>query len=420
MTGADRSQEAIPSPAPPRRAAGLFDRAGWKRERREDEEDKVAFPELFFDLVFVFTAIELSHRLAGHYSLTGFVQAIVLILAVWWVWIFTTWVTNWLDPDKPPVRAMLFVLMFAGLLLSTSIGEAFEEKALIFAGAYVAMQVGRSLFALYALYGHSPDEFDNLLRTTCWLLLSAPFWIAGALIGGEAQLFLWIAALTIEYLAPVLNFRVPGLGRSGIEDWDILGAHMAERCALFVIICLGETVLASGRTLVSLELTPAIFALFAASFAITVSMWWIYFRFGQERAAERIEKDATPGDVARTIFTYAHIPIVAGIILCAVGDELVLKHPTGETDFKTASAVLGGPAVFLLGNLWIKGAVAPRLPPSHLGGLALLAVIAPFAFFAEPYQLFLASLGVLVIVAVWEYISLKALAATGEGENHSE
>ena len=387
----------------------LRDRAGWMRDRREGEDDKVAFPELFFDLVFVFSLIQLSHTLAGHYTLLGALEALLMILAVWWVWIFTTWVTNWLDPDRMPVRAMLFALMFGALLLSTAINDAFGDKALLFALSYVAMQVGRSLFTVYALHGHSPDNARDFLRITCWLILSGVFWIAGALIGGEAQLFIWIAALTIEYVSPAVGFRVPGLGRSEFDDWDVLGAHMAERCALFVLICLGETILVTGRTLAEMEVTPLVFVLALSSFGSTVTMWWIYFRFGQERAAAQIESDESPGEVARTIFTYAHIPVVAGIILCAVADEFVLAHPYGAIDVKTASAIIGGPIVFLAGNIWIKSSVAPRLSVSHLGGIGLYILAAPLAFVVEPHVLLIISFVILVIVAVWEYLTLKAV-----------
>ncbi|PYE36875.1 low temperature requirement protein LtrA [Rhizobium sp. PP-F2F-G38] len=387
----------------------LRDRAGWMRERREGEDDKVAFPELFFDLVFVFSLIQLSHTLAGHYSLMGALEALLMILAVWWVWIFTTWVTNWLDPDRMPVRAMLFALMFGALLLSTAINDAFGDKALLFAISYVAMQVGRSLFTVYAMHGHSPDNARDFLRITCWLILSGVFWIAGALIGGEAQLFIWIAALTIEYVSPAVGFRVPGLGRSEFDDWDVLGAHMAERCALFVLICLGETILVTGRTLAEMEVTPLVFVLAVSSFGSTVTMWWIYFRFGQERAAAQIESDESPGEVARTIFTYAHIPVVAGIILCAVADEFVLAHPHGAIDLKTASAIIGGPIVFLAGNVWIKSSVAPRPSVSHLAGIGLLVLAAPLAFVVEPHVLLIISFIILVIVAVWEYLTLKSV-----------
>ncbi|OLP61431.1 hypothetical protein BJF93_00375 [Xaviernesmea oryzae] len=394
-------------------------RNSWLRERRDEDQNKVLFPELFFDLVFVICILQVSHRLATHYDMLGFLETLVIMLALWWVWIFTTWVTNWLDADKVPVRIMLFALTFCGLLLASAVAQAFDEKALLFAGAYVAMQVGRSLFALYAFRGHSPDEYAHFRRVTLWLSASAVLWIAGALLGGNAQLVLWVAAILLEYVAPAAGFRVPGLGRSEGEDWDVLGAHMAERCALFVIICLGETILVTGRTLSGMPVEPLTFALAATAFLTTALMWWIYFHFGHDCAAEEIETTHEPGEAARMIFTYAHIPIVVAIILSAVGEEFVLSHPTGKTELKTASALIGAPAVFLMGNIWIKRASTGRMPPSHLIGLALLALAAPLYLVLPPYGFFALTMAVLAVTAFSEMALLararSMVAGRGEG-----
>ncbi len=333
----------------------LGGRVSWLRAKGGKNESKVSFVELFFDLVFVFSISQLAHFLAEHFTPLGALEAVMLIFAVWWVWVFTAWVTNWLDPDRMPVRIMLFVLMFAGLILSSAIPDAFGEKAIFFAGAYVFMQVGRSLFTVYALKDVSPANHRNFLRITSWLVLSGVLWIVGALMEGEMRLGLWLAALVIEYSAPALGFRVPGLGKSTAADWDVSGAHLAERCALFIIICLGEAVLQAGQTFAEQPVSPLIVMVFVTAFVGTVALWWIYFQFGHERAAHRIEHDDMPGSLARQAFTYAHIPILAGIILSVVGDEFLFAHPHDQADMHAAAAILGGPAVFLIGNLWFKG-----------------------------------------------------------------
>ena len=219
-------------------------------------------------------------------------------------------------------------------------------------------------------------------------------------------------ALGIEYVSPALGFVVPGLGRSTVSDWEVSGEHMAERCALFVIICLGETILVTGRTVAAMELLDGFtVVLLAVAFASTATMWWIYFRFGHGEAAHLIEHTATPGRVARLAFTYAHIPIVAGIVLSAVAEEFTLAHPHGHVDFRTASAILGGPAVFLLGNIWFKAAIRGRAPLSHLVGIGALVALSALAPAVEPYQLFMAASAVLFAVAVWEFLSLRSTRA---------
>ncbi|ARO30471.1 low temperature requirement LtrA-like protein [Rhizobium sp. NXC14] len=330
-----------------------------------------------------------------------------MTFAVWWVWIFTAWVTNWLDPDKKPVRGMLVVLMMLGLVLSASIPEAFGDKGLLFAGAYVTMQVGRSLFATYAMTRVDRANTLNFARITSWLAVAAVFWIAGGLLEHEARLIAWLIALSIEYAGPAAGFAVPGLGRSRPGDWDVSGAHMAERCALFVIICLGEAILVSGRTFSELPISGLTSLIFVTAFIGTVAMWWLYFRFGHGRAAHRIEHEETPGALARQAFTYAHIPILAGIIVHAVAVEFMFSHPHETGDFGVGAAVLGGSGLFLAGNLWFKGATSGQMPLSHLAGLVLVILLAFAAPFLEVYLLGILATLVLIIVAAWEYRSLS-------------
>ncbi|MBB4569771.1 low temperature requirement protein A [Rhizobium leucaenae] len=389
------------------------DPGSWLRAKDSKNESRVSFVELFFDLVFVFSISELSHALGGHFTPVGALEATMLIFAVWWVWIFTAWVTNWLDPDRMPVRIMLFVLMFAGLVLSASIPNAFAGKAIFFAGAYVSMQVGRSLFTVYALKDVSPANHRNFVRITCWLILSGVFWIAGAVAEIETRVALWLAALAIEYAAPAFGFAVPGLGKSTPADWDVSGAHLAERCALFIIICLGEAILQAGKTFAEEPLSPLIVAVFVTVFVSTVAMWWIYFQFGRQRAARRIEQDETPGSLARQAFTYAHIPILAGIILSVVGHEFLFSHPRDPADMHAGAAILGGPAVFLIGNLWFKGATTGRPPLSHFVGLAGLALLVLAIPQIDVYQLGILATAVLIVVAIWEFASLNRTVPLG-------
>lgn len=377
------------------------------RTRVADHHNKVSFVELFFDLVFVFAITQISHTLLEHFSPLGLAQGVLLLGAVWWVWIYTSWVTNWLDPEATPVRLMLFGLMFAGLLLSTSLPEAFGEKGLLFAGAYVAMQLGRSLFTMLCLKQGSPGNYRNFQRISAWLAISGVFWIAGGLCEGNVRFGLWAVALAIEYAGPALGFRFPGLGRSSTSDWNVEGGHFSERCALFIIIALGESVLVTGATFAKLDVTPATALAFANSFLSSVAMWWIYFHIGAERGSALIARSEDPGRIARIAYTYVHLLLVAGIILVAVGDEFTLAHPGGHTEAKVAIAIIAGPAFYLLGNLLFKRVTAGWYPLSHLVGLGLLAGLAMMPALLPPLGFSLAATLILVIVATWEAISLS-------------
>src|ERR687885_916257 len=232
---------------------------------REGGEQRATPLELFFDLVYVFAITQLSHLLLNHLTVEGALETLFLLLAVWWAWIYTTWVTNWFDPDRLPVRLMLVALMLASLVMSVAIPDAFGERGLMFALAYVAIQVGRTGFVVIALnksLGRSHSLSRNFQRIFFWLLASGVLWIIGGLLEGEARYVLWALALAVEYAAPVVGFYTPGFRRSTTEVWTVEGGHAAERCQLFVIIALGESILVTGTTFGEIETSVATLAAF--------------------------------------------------------------------------------------------------------------------------------------------------------------
>jgi low temperature requirement protein LtrA len=178
--------------------AGDTQRGALFRQYLPHQHNRVTYAELFFDLVFVFAVTQISHTLLGRFTLLGTLQTTLLFLGVWWVWVYTSWVTNWLDPERTPVRILLFGLMLGGLVLSTSIPKAFESRGLWFAIAYAAMQVGRTAFLLASIPPSRSSLQSNAIRMLAWLSASAVFWIAGGIAEGHSRLVLWAVALGIE------------------------------------------------------------------------------------------------------------------------------------------------------------------------------------------------------------------------------
>ena len=371
------------------------------RDHQGHESDKVAFIELFFDLVFVFAITQLSHSLIGNFSARGALQTTMLLLAIWWVWVFTTWVTNWLDPEKIPVRFLLLVMMVLGLILSAALPQAFADKGLAFAGAYVLMQVGRSVFFLWAVKGH-PGMVRNFQRILVWLSVGGIFWVAGALQPGSKRVAFWAVALAIEYVSPSLGFRVPGLGKSSAYEWKVSGHHIAERCGLFIIIALGESILVTGATLSNLPWTAPTVTAFVVSVIGSIAMWWLYFDTASEFGSRRISASENPGALARLAYTYLHLFLVAGIIVTAAADEFVLAHPSGHGDLKTTVCLLGGAGLYLLGNFLFKFAISGLAPISHLLGIVVLGLLSLAAPHLEPWVLSAAVTVVLIALAAWE------------------
>jgi low temperature requirement protein LtrA len=375
------------------------------------QHSRVTYAELFFDLVFVFAVTQISHTLLAHFTPLGALQVTLLFLAVWWVWVYTSWITNWLNPEKTPVRLLLFAMTLGGLVLSTSIPTAFDGRGLWFAIAYATMQVGKTVFLWASTLPSQPLARANAIRITAWLALSAIFWIAGGLAEGEKRLLLWAVALGIEYISPAVRFWIPRYGASSVADWVIEGGHMAERCAGFIIIALGESIVVTGATFAELTWTTENVLAFVSAFAGSLAMWWIYFHIGAEAGSEQLSKSSEPGRLARLAYTYLHMPIVAGIIVAAVADELVLKHPGGHSDLKTVISSIGGPLLFLFGTILFKQSFRGFLQLSHGAGIIALCALSLFASHLSPLVLSILTTAIMIVVAVWESISLKPGAA---------
>jgi low temperature requirement protein LtrA len=376
-----------------------------------NQHSRVTYVELFFDLVFVFAVTQISHTLLAHFTPLGVLQVTLLFLAVWWVWVFTSWITNWLNPEKTPVRLLLFSLTLGGLVLSTSIPAAFDGRGLWFAAAYAAMQVGKTVFLWVSTPHSQPLARMNAIRITAWLSMSAIFWIAGGLAEGQSRLLLWAIALVIEYVSPAARFWIPRYGASSVADWVVEGGHMAERCAGFIIIALGESIVVTGATFAELTWTTKNVLAFVSAFVGCLAMWWIYFHMGAEAGSEQISKSSEPGRMARLAYTYLHMPIVAGIIVSAVADELVLKHPHGHSDLKTVLSAIGGPLLFLFGTILFKHSFRGFLQLSHGVGIIALCVLAWFASELSPLTLSILTTAIMIMVAVWESISLRSGSA---------
>ena len=383
-----------------------------------NQHSRVTYAELLFDLVFVFAVTQVSHTLLSHFTPLGAVQTTLLLLSVWWVWVSTSWITNWLNPELTPVRVLLFLLMLGGLVLSTSIPLAFDSRGLWFAIAYAVMQLGRTVFWLLSTPSARTADRMNAIRILVWLSTSAVFWIAGGLSQHQTRLLLWAAALGIEYISPAVRFWIPKYGASSVADWYVEGGHMAERCAGFIIIALGESIVVTGATFADLTWSLEVIAAFLSAFVAALAMWWIYFHKGAEAGSELISNSSEPGRLARLAYTYLHLPIVAGIILSAVADDVVLQHPAGHSDLRVVVSSVGGPMLFLIGTILFKLVIRGWLQLSHGVGIIALGLLGWLGAELSPLMLSIATTLLMVIVAVWESLSLRSGAA--ESKTHSE
>jgi low temperature requirement protein LtrA len=217
-----------------------------------------------------------------------------------------------------------------------------------------------------------------------------------------------------------VRFWIPKYGASSVADWFVEGGHIAERCAGFIIIALGESIVVTGAGFADLTWTSEVVAAFLSAFVGSLAMWWIYFHKGAEAGSELISNSSEPGRLARLAYTYLHLPIVAGIILSAVADELVLHHPFGHSDPRTVLSAIGGPLLFLIGTILFKHAIRGWLQLSHGVGIIALCVLGWFAGELSPLMLSIATTALMVAVAAWESISLRPRAAQSRSQEKSQ
>jgi low temperature requirement protein LtrA len=343
--------------------------ARFQLRRSADEAQQVGTLELFFDLVFVFAITQVSHVILDHevtWEYAG--QAALCLLVVWWAWNYTTWVTNELDPESPIVRLLMLGLMLASLLMAIAIPQAFGDKALLFAGSYVAIQVGRHLFLTFAAADRGTIERERAGRILTWFVAGGVLWIAGALAESTARTMLWVAALALDYGAPLVLYWLPGRPRLAAETWQVETSHFVERFGLFVIIALGESIVLIGATTAGLELDAVTVGALVAAFLGSAALWWLYFTSIARLAGRALAEDSDRTLLARDAYTYGHVLIVGGIVLTAVGDELVLKHPSDELPTGELVAVVAGPALYLLAQALLRLRITGGLSTRRLGG----------------------------------------------------
>ncbi|PFG30142.1 low temperature requirement protein A [Paramicrobacterium agarici] len=352
----------------------------------------VAPIELFFDLVYVFAIIQLSHLLVAHLSWLGALEMVVVFAAVWWGWNYTAWAMNWLDPSRTTVQVSTGVLMLMALGMAIAIPDAFGNAACLFVGCYLLMGVMRPLLVIASFRG--TQIAHNYRMLLAWTLFAGVFWVVGAALDPSARLALWIIAVAIDYAAPLLQFRVPGVGSAPMHLWDTEPEHLAERNRLVFIIALGESILMMGGTIVDAEaVSPGLVTSLLLGFAALFVLWWNYFAL----AGHNVQGGDGSTAALRSAYAYAHAFMVLGAILVAVSTELRLSHE--HLTPATVVVTIAGPFVYLMGNVLFLRSRFGRLAASRFVAMALLLLIgAGSLFWLDHVPTIMLSIAVLAVI----------------------
>jgi low temperature requirement protein LtrA len=309
--------------------------------RREGE--RVMPLELFFDLVFVLAITQCTALMAGEPTWAGLAKGMLVLGVLWWSWVGYAWLTSVVDPEEGGVRIVLFAAMAALLVVAICVPDAFGDLALEFALAYGGVRAAH--IALFVLA--SPD--DPSLRHSVVGLAESTAVGVGLLIGasfltGVPQGLMWVLALGLDMAGPFFF---------GAEGWKLVPGHFAERHGLIIIIALGESIVAIGVG-AEAHLTAGIAAAAVLGVAIAAALWWIYFDIVALVSARRLGRTAEGrerNELARDSYSYLHFPMVAGIVLSALGLKKTLGQVSDPLDTVLAFSFLGGVALYLLGHV---------------------------------------------------------------------
>jgi low temperature requirement protein LtrA len=340
-----------------------------------EAEQRVTALELFFDLVFVFAITQVTGFLSADPTWTRLVQGLAIIVVLWWAWAAYAWVTNTAASDEGLVRVTLFAAMGAMLIVSLAVPGAFDGDALLFGVAYLVVRLLH--LALYAVLSREdPALRTAVVRLAGPMLAGSTLLVIAGAVDGTARGVLWAVAIAVE---------VGGLIVRGVGGWRVNAGHFAERHAAIIIIALGESVVALGVGAETVELDARTIAGALLGIAVAACLWWAYFDVvaivGERRF--RAQAGEARARMARDSYTYLHLPMVAGIILFALGVKKTLGHPADALDDVPAAALCGGVALYLVAlNLFrlrnVRSVNRQRVvAAAALVGLAFLATAVP-------------------------------------------
>jgi low temperature requirement protein LtrA len=334
--------------------------------------DQVTPLELFFDLVFVLAITQCTALMADHPTWEGLLRGLVVLGVLWWAWVGYAWLTSVVDPEEGAVRLAIFAAMAALLVVSLCVPEAFGDLGLTFAIAYGLVRVGQLV-----LFGMASRDAPTL-RHSVWIGLVPSTAVGIALlvvasqVDGDAQLALWMAALALDMLGPYLF---------GSEGWKLVPHHFAERHGLILIIALGESIVAIG---VGAEagVDAGVITAAVLGTALAAAMWWAYFdvvALVAERRLSAAEVGKEQNEIARDSYSLLHFPMVAGIVLIALGMKKTLAHVDEPLAPETAFALVGGVAVYLLAHVAFRFRNLHTINRQRLVMATVLLALVPFA-----------------------------------------
>jgi low temperature requirement protein LtrA len=340
-------------------------------EIRPDAEHQVTPLELFFDLVFVFAITQVTSLLADDPTWGGVLRGMLVLVALWWAWTAYAWLTSTMDVDEGGVRLAMFAAMGAMLVVALAVPGAFGDDAVLFGAAYVLVRLLHVV--LYVIVGRGdPDLLGAVLRFAPTAIFGASLLVLAGFLEGDERIAVWGVALAVDYVGPA----VIGAGRG----WRIAPEHFAERHGLIILIALGESIIAIGVG-AGFELTAGVIVAAALGIVIVSALWWLYFDVAAILARTRLVQASgvEQARLARDAYSYLHLPMVAGVVLFALGLKTTLGDVGEALDTVPAVGLCGGVALYLLAHIAFLFRTTGRVFRRRTVGAVVLLALVPAA-----------------------------------------
>jgi low temperature requirement protein LtrA len=304
-------------------------------------EQRTTPAELFWDLVFVFAVTQVTALLYNDLSWPGFGRAMLVLALVWWAWSAFVWATNATDPDELPVRGILFLAMMLAFIVALALPDAFGEEAVAFTLAYTGVRLLHlGLYVAASRRGHA--RLAAITGFAATVVIGMALLLTGSIVGDPARTWLWVTAAAIDYAGPAWLTRER---LRGIQHVAVI--HFAERYSLFIIICLGESIIAIGVGAADRDLSGELVAAVALALLVTIGLWSAYFDHVADEAEQKLATHDEPVLAASDAYSYLHLLLVSAIIVSAIGLKASVGHPAEALDDGPRLALCGGVAFFL-------------------------------------------------------------------------
>jgi low temperature requirement protein LtrA len=369
-------------------------------DETEESEKRVDWAELFFDLVFVVAVTRVSTVVEHDHAWSGLLRALIVFVPIYWMWVGTAIQTNLNDVTRPYLRVRVFAVALAGIFMALALPAAYADLGLLFAVAYWAGRIVLGIGVFRAAWRAARAPLNPFVVS---MTVSGPMFVVGALCHGDVRELIW-------GLAALLDLSTPTVLRGRLRNMHFDAGHLVERFGLFLLIALGESVVAIGTSTSFTHPGAADILAIGAAFALSCGLWWVYFHFAADAMRYSLATARVQLDITRLVLSYGHLSFIGAVIVVSVGLRDSVAAPTHELSWAVTGLLFGGVAVYLATFGFTRWAMFRLVSWTRLTAAAVVLALLPIA----PHVPALAALfGLAVVLGVLNAVELMRVERIG-------